>query len=155
METATRVHTKTTSQPRSGIPTNNTWFTDDEMITAFDHGKKAAEKDLRDKILANRSKAQRIAEKFLEELGVKHKIKVKKIHLNVNEYANYKAIFVIPSRVFLSEKKFEEVIDLQSEYYTLHNTVDFSICFYFIPHNSKTNTEAIIADGFQYSFLNG
>jgi hypothetical protein len=126
------------------------WFSDDELIEAYNLGKDYYKHSVMQAFAKNLEKAQELCEEMYETLS-SVSIEVKSVHLKDGDFTNFSAIFVIPAGIFLDFDQFSEVNSIVRQKVTQAEGI--SLSYLLMPFSEAIDKEAMIADGYNYSFI--
>jgi hypothetical protein len=135
------------------IPENwersNTSFTSDELITAYQIGKKAGmdfqQKVMREKFISNINLAAKTAEKFYA-FFLESKIEPH-VRLRTNSIESFDFAFLLDEEIYHSDK-LDAAYEYAHELRTSLSNDTFSIYFYLFPKTSRLDLNRMISDGF-------
>src|SRR5580658_3923693 len=111
------------------------WYSDDELtdikVDAFKAGQKAGEKHANEQFKkdfdANLKKAKTVAEKIYVHLALGLKVNTKRIKLKHTFLNSFEAIFIVPSKDFLSSERFHLIHSISDRILKESNTADFNL----------------------------
>ena len=98
------------------------------------------------------SKAQTLSERILQTAEKDAKVKCKSIHLKGDGSCDFTAIFVIPEKAFLSFDIFTKLSVISNDCLPKKIKDNFTYSFMFMPYSKSIDKEALIADGFDYTY---
>lgn len=131
------------------------FWTEDEVsnreIFAYEKGKDHMKQQLKKKKDVNLTKAKFIAEAVIQEL---HNVKVncKAIHLRQTTTSHFTSIFLIPQKDFLSVDSYSKIYQVATKRVSPELKNGFHFECMFMPYSKKLNEDAILADGFRWTF---
>ncbi len=149
-------HTKEFSQPNNWEK-NTQPFTDDELINAYQLGKKTGMTE-QARILSrtfeqNVNKAQSYCEKLYNSLIAKG-YKLYTIHLRAESISTFSALFIVDKAQYLSDE-FREAFVLSRNFQESIISDDFHIIFMFMAHSKTINEDCLNADGYFLKYEKG
>ena len=132
------------------------WYSDDDISNLLvDHYKRfdeSVKKERKEKFKINLQKAKTACEDLYRFLYAE-KIKCKSIHLRYTSLAHFDAIGVLPEKDYLS-KSFDLAFGLSLAVRNHFKSKDIDISFKFMPETNKVNTDALVGDGYTFTYGN-
>ncbi|WP_153796850.1 hypothetical protein [Foetidibacter luteolus] len=144
----------THSEHHQAVPAGR-WYTDDELnnriISEYNKFRDSLKKQIQEQFENNFNTAKKACEQIFFSLLADTKITCSKIHLRYTSIDTFDAIFVLPEKIYLSEK-FDIAYEYASKIISDYNSKNFCISFHFMPAVRGVNKNALISDGFQLTF---
>lgn len=131
------------------------WYSEDEVnnwiISEYQKFKDSLNSEIKRQFDKNFNLAKKACEQSYYTLANDVKIVCNKIHLRYTSIDTFDAIFVLPEKIFLSDKfdlAYEIVSDIANDY----AAKNISLIFHFMPSAKNVNNKALFSDGFKLTF---
>lgn len=131
----------------------------DDLIEAYEEGKKKGRDELsaviQEKVEHNLSTAAEASERLFEYLRENTEISPVQVYLRMESAIDFRALFLVPEEQYVTDAMTEVLKEAKSRELELTQET-FSIEFSFLAYdNETTDEEAIVADGFRFSYPEG